>query len=71
MSAGKARLAKDLVDTGALQEKEVERKALEQNALADFLASQGIAAGPANEAAPPPVKDLGPAQAAEAPKTIG
>jgi len=69
-SAGKARLAKDMVDTGVLQEKESERKALEQGALADFLASQGIAATPTNEAAPAANKDLGPAQA-EGPKTIG
>jgi phage shock protein A len=69
-SAGKARLAKDMVDTGAIAEKESERKALEQNALAEFLASQGIAS-PGAEAAPPAAKDLGPAQAAEQPKTIG
>ena len=79
-SAGKARLAKDMVDTGAIAEKEAERKALEQNALAEFLASQGIAspAPAANTSAP--VKDLGPAQtatpeasmpAAEPTKTIG
>ena len=71
MSAGKARLAKDLVDTNVLQEKEAERKALEQGALAEFLASQGIAATPTNEAAPAN-KDLGPATpVAEQPKTIG
>jgi phage shock protein A len=69
-SAGKARLAKDMVDTGVLQEKESERKALEQGALAEFLASQGIAATATNEAAPAANKDLGPAQA-EGPKTIG
>src|ERR1044071_630759 len=40
VSAGKARVAKDMVDTHALDEKESERKALEQNALAEFLASQ-------------------------------
>jgi phage shock protein A len=71
MSAGKARLAKDMVDTGVLAEKEAERKALEQNALAEFLAGQGIAAGGAAEA-PPAAKDLGPGQpVAEQPKTIG
>jgi len=71
MSAGKARLAKDMVDTGVLAEKEAERKALEQNALAEFLASQGVAAAPTTEA-PPPVKDLGQSQpVAEQPKTIG
>lgn len=71
VSAGKARVAKDMVDTNALEEKESERKALEQNALAEFLASQGIAAtSPAATEAPPASKDLGPAQA-EGPKTIG
>ncbi|HVT81887.1 MAG TPA: hypothetical protein VHM90_14670 [Phycisphaerae bacterium] len=70
MSAGKARVAKDMVDTGVLAEKETERKALEQNALADFLASQGIAAK-SSEAAPPAAKDLGPGQVTEQPKTIG
>jgi len=70
VSAGKARLAKDLVDTGALREKEAESKALEQNALAEFLASQGIASAPATDA-PAAAKDLGPAAATEQPKTIG
>src|SRR5438477_2525031 len=42
-SAGKARLAKDMVNMNQVQEKETERKALEQGALAEFLASQGIA----------------------------
>ena len=70
-SAGKARVAKDMVDTHALDEKESERKALEQNALAEFLASQGIAASsPTTTEAPAAAKDLGPA-ATEGPKTIG
>jgi phage shock protein A len=61
VSAGKARLAKDMVDIDAINEKENERKALEQVALAEFLASQGIQAAPAAE--PPaqtPVKEIGP-----------
>lgn len=58
-SAGKARVARDLVDLDAIQEKENERKALEQVALAEFLASQGIQA-PAAAEAPPPVKEIGP-----------
>ena len=62
-SAGKARLAKDMVNMDQVQEKENERKALEQNALADFLASQGIQATPAAGAEAPPVtKEMGPAQ---------
>jgi phage shock protein A len=61
VSAGKARLAKDLVDIDQINEKENERKALEQVALAEFLASQGIQATPAAEApAPTPVKEIGP-----------
>src|SRR5881397_291933 len=58
-SAGKARVAKDLVDMDVLQEKEGERKALEQAALAEFLASQGIQASGAAEA-PAGVKEIGP-----------
>jgi phage shock protein A len=61
VSAGKARVAKDMVDMEAVQEKENERKALEQVALAEFLASQGIQATPASE--PPAqttVKEIGP-----------
>jgi phage shock protein A len=43
-SAGKARVATDLVNMDAVREKENESKALEQAALAEFLASQGIQA---------------------------
>lgn len=61
VSAGKARVAKDMVDVQAVQEKEGERKALEQAALAEFLASQGIQAKPtAQSAATPAVKQMGP-----------
>jgi phage shock protein A len=64
MSAGKARLAKDMVNMDQVQEKESERKALEQGALAEFLASQGIAA-PASatgeSASAPAQKQIGPA----------
>jgi len=58
-SAGKARVAKDLVDIQAVQEKEGERKALEQNALAEFLASQGIQAPPTADG-PAKAKEIGP-----------
>ncbi len=58
-SAGKARVAKDLVDMDKVQEKEGERKALEQAALAEFLASQGIQA-PAAAEAPAAAKEIGP-----------
>jgi phage shock protein A len=61
VSAGKARLAKDLVDMDAINEKEGERKALEQVALAEFLASQGIQSTPASaEQAPAATKEIGP-----------
>jgi phage shock protein A len=62
MSAGKARVAKDTVDMEMVVEKENERKALEQNALAEFLASQGIQAATPAPAAPeaPAQKEMGP-----------
>jgi phage shock protein A len=61
MSAGKARLAKDMVNMDAVREKESERKALEQAALADFLASQGIQAAPASDVpVAPKEKEIGP-----------
>jgi phage shock protein A len=66
MSAGKARLASDMVDVNGVQEKEGERKALEQSALAEFLAGKGIstpaAATAAATNAAPAAKEIGPAQ---------
>jgi phage shock protein A len=59
-SAGKARVARDMVDLDAVEEKENERKALEQVALAEFLASQGIQATPAVEQVPQAAKEIGP-----------
>ena len=61
-SAGKARVARDMVDMAAVQEKESERKALEQAALAEFLASQGIQATPASSVATPAAREMGPDQ---------
>src|SRR5262247_498843 len=58
-SAGKARVAADLVDMDKIQEKENERKALEQAALAEFLATQGIQSAPASET-PAAAKEIGP-----------
>ena len=61
VSAGKARLAKDMVDMEGVQEKENERKALEQVALAEFLATQGIQSTPAaGETTPVASKEIGP-----------
>ena len=48
-----------MVDLEAVTEKENERKALEQVALAEFLASQGIQATPAAEQ-PATTKEIGP-----------
>ena len=59
VSAGKARVAKDLVDMDTVVEKENERKALEQNALAEFLANQGIQATPSAQSTPGQ-KEMGP-----------
>jgi hypothetical protein len=59
VSAGKARVAKDMVNMDEINEKEGERKALEQNALAEFLASQGIQAT-GTPAAPTGEKQIGP-----------
>ena len=59
VSAGKARVAKDLVDMDRVREKEGEQKALEKAALAEFLASQGIQAGPTPEG-PAAAKEMGP-----------
>ena len=60
VSAGKARVAKDMVNMEQIQEKENERKALEQNALAEFLASQGIQTPAAASDAPASAKEIGP-----------
>src|SRR5436190_4825248 len=60
-SAGKARVAADLVNMDEIQEKESERKALEQAALAEFLASQGIQSSAAAES-PAAAKEIGPSK---------
>src|SRR5262249_8368804 len=58
-SAGKARVAADMVDMTQIQEKESERKALEQAALAEFLASQGIQSTASTEPSTA-AKEIGP-----------
>jgi phage shock protein A len=63
LSSGKARVAKDMVDLNQVAEKEGERKALEQAALAEFLASRGVQTAGASEAAPAANKEIGPSQA--------
>jgi phage shock protein A len=59
VAAGKARVTADLVDMEKVQEKEGERQALEQAALAEFLASQGIQAA-TSTTTPPASKEIGP-----------
>jgi hypothetical protein len=50
-----------MVDMDTVVEKENERKALEQVALAEFLASQGIQATGAAESQPPAAaREMGP-----------
>lgn len=63
-AAGRARVAKDSIDTTGINLKEAEQQALAQQALADFAAKEGIAfeqepAAVAPEAEPP-VKSMGP-----------
>ena len=62
VSAGKARVAKDMVDLDRVAEKETERKAMEQVALAEFLAGQGIQAGEPAQQQAAADKQIGPAQ---------
>jgi phage shock protein A len=58
-SAGKARVARDMVDLDKVREKESESKALEQAALAEFLSSKGLQAGP-TPTSQPGQKEIGP-----------
>jgi phage shock protein A len=60
VSAGKARVAKDMVNMDVVREKEAERKALEQSALAEFLASQGVQTSPRQDEKPLADKQIGP-----------
>jgi phage shock protein A len=60
VSAGKARVAKDMVNMDVVREKEAERKALEQSALAEFLAGQGIQTAPRQDEKPLADKQIGP-----------
>ena len=63
-AAGRARVARDTLDTSGVQVKEAEQKALADQALADFAAKEGIALepaaseGPASQSTP---KSMGPA----------
>jgi phage shock protein A len=60
-AAGKARVSQDMMDSKGVQEKEAERKALEQQALAEYLAQQGIQMeGPPQAAGAEVKKEIGP-----------
>src|SRR5215469_13773457 len=65
-AAGRARVARDSLDTSGIQMKESEQKALADQALADFAAKEGIALEPttSSDAAAAPAsttKTMGPA----------
>jgi len=63
-AAGRARVARDTINTTEIVEKEEEQKALAEQALADFAAKEGLAIEPAAGASAPaaePVKSMGPA----------
>jgi phage shock protein A len=62
-AAGQARVAQDMTDIEQIKEKEGERKALEQNALAEFLAQQGIQMEQPASTGEAPQKEIGPASA--------
>jgi phage shock protein A len=61
-AAGKSRVAQDVGETVQMKEKEAERKALEQQALAEFLATQGVQMEQPASAAPAQ-KEIGPKEA--------
>jgi hypothetical protein len=67
-AAGRARVARDSLNTGDIVVKEAEQKALADQALADFAAKEGIALDPATSSA----DSAGTATTTEAPaRTMG
>lgn len=63
-AAGRARIARDTLNTADISVKEEEQKALAEQALADFAAKEGLAIEPAAGTTTPPtepVKTMGPA----------
>jgi len=59
-AAGRARVAKDSLDTSGIHMKEAEQKALADQALADFAAREGIVLDPSSaDVSPAPVKSMG------------
>jgi len=64
-AAGRARVARDSIDTSEVNLKESEQKAIADQALADFAAKEGIALDPQQSASSqpdsePPTKSMGP-----------
>ncbi|MBV8585316.1 MAG: hypothetical protein JO331_05970 [Verrucomicrobia bacterium] len=61
-AAGKARVARDTLDTTGIALKESEQKALEEQALADFAANEGLALDPnqTSKTTETPPKSMGP-----------
>jgi hypothetical protein len=59
-AAGRARVARDSLDTTQIDMKEAEQKALADQALADFAAKEGIVLPGAPEAEATGVKAMGP-----------
>ena len=63
-AAGRARVARDSMDTSGIEMKEAEQKALADQALADFAAKEGIPLEPAattsDSQTPSSVKSMGP-----------
>jgi phage shock protein A len=61
-AAGKARVAKDMMNMGDVHMKEAEQNALADQALADFAAKEGINLGPqaASDTAESALKSMGP-----------
>jgi phage shock protein A len=64
-AAGKARVAQDLGEFEKAKEKEGESKALEQQALAEFLASQGVQIEQAGTQSGSARKEIGPKEKPE------
>ena len=67
-AAGRARIARDSLNTADVSIKEEEQRALAEQALADFAAAEGLAIEPSASPAAPavePVKSMGPATTTE------
>ena len=70
-AAGRARLAKDSINTADVNLKEAEQTALADQALADFAAKEGFALDPVQAAAAPAAAEPAPAAPAPAARQMG